>query len=150
MSEFEIQKVKNIVVLEITCWNLAKDFMVRTAKYKYTYNFSWLGRPVIQFPNDTWTMQELIWQIKPDLIIETGIAHGGSLIFSASMLAMLDMCDAIENETTLNPSESRRKVLGIRYRHSSTQPRGDRSTSHDLANRNDRSIKYCPRNCATG
>nr|MBC8283649.1 cephalosporin hydroxylase family protein [Nitrospinota bacterium] len=58
-------------------------------------------------------MQELIWQIKPDLIIETGIAHGGSLIFSASMLAMLDMCDAINNGTTLNPNESNRKVLGI-------------------------------------
>ena len=50
---------------------------------------------------------------QPDLIIETGIAHGGSLIFSASMLALLDMCDAIESGATLNPSESKRKVLGI-------------------------------------
>jgi len=58
-------------------------------------------------------MQELIWQIKPDLIIETGIAHGGSLIFSASMLALLDMCDAIETGNTLDPSNSKRKVLGI-------------------------------------
>lgn len=58
-------------------------------------------------------MQELIWSIKPDLIIETGIAHGGSLILSASMLAMLDMCDAIEAGETLDPKISRRKVLGI-------------------------------------
>lgn len=58
-------------------------------------------------------MQELIWSIKPDLIIETGIAHGGSLIFSASMLAQLDMCDAIEAGVSFNPKESRRKVLGI-------------------------------------
>jgi cephalosporin hydroxylase len=58
-------------------------------------------------------MQELIWQIKPDLIIETGIAHGGSLIFSASMLAQLDMCDAIESGEMLDPNVSRRKVLGI-------------------------------------
>lgn len=58
-------------------------------------------------------MQELIWSIRPDLIIETGIAHGGSLIFSASMLAQLDMCDAIEVGSSFNPKESHRKVLGI-------------------------------------
>ena len=58
-------------------------------------------------------MQELIWEIKPDLIIETGIAHGGSLIMSASMLALLDMCDAIETGNTVNPKESNRKVLGL-------------------------------------
>ena len=58
-------------------------------------------------------MQELIWQIKPDLIIETGIAHGGSLIFSASMLALLDMCDAIAAGKPMDPKVSQRKVLGI-------------------------------------
>jgi cephalosporin hydroxylase len=58
-------------------------------------------------------MQELIWKVKPDLIIETGIAHGGSLIMNASMLAMLDMCDAIESEESFNPKYSKRKVLGI-------------------------------------
>jgi len=58
-------------------------------------------------------MQELIWQIKPDLIVETGIAHGGSLIFSASMLALLDMCDAVESGVTIDPKLSKRKVLGI-------------------------------------
>jgi len=57
--------------------------------------------------------QELIWQVKPDLIIETGIAHGGSLIFSASMLALLDMCEAIETGATLDPKQSKRRVLGI-------------------------------------
>lgn len=60
-----------------------------TAKYKYSYNFTWLGRPIIQFPQDIIAMQEIIWKIKPDLIIETGIAHGGSLIFHASMLELL-------------------------------------------------------------
>jgi len=58
-------------------------------------------------------MQELIWQTKPDLIIETGIAHGGSLIMNASMLALLDLCEAIESGATLDPRQSRRKVLGI-------------------------------------
>lgn len=79
----------------------------------YTYNFSWLGRPIIQYPQDIVAMQELIWQIKPDLIIETGIAHGGSLIFSASMLALLDVTEAIESGVSFNPRESRRKVLGL-------------------------------------
>ena len=80
---------------------------------KYTYNFKWLGRPLIQFPQDMVAIQELIWKIKPDLIIETGIAHGGSLTLSASMLALLDICDAIESGATMNPRESKRKVLGI-------------------------------------
>ncbi|WP_460373667.1 cephalosporin hydroxylase family protein [Methanocalculus sp. MC3] len=59
---------------------------------KYSYNFSWLGRPIIQYPQDIVAMQEIIWQVKPDLIIETGIAHGGSLIFSASMLELNALC----------------------------------------------------------
>tara|TARA_B110000503_G_scaffold112537_1_gene168772 strand:- start:760 stop:1527 length:768 start_codon:yes stop_codon:yes gene_type:complete len=89
------------------------DWINESAKYKYSYNFSWLGRRAIQFPNDTWAMQELIWDIKPDLIIETGIAHGGSLIFSASMLALLDYTDAVHNKTILDPKKSKRKVIGI-------------------------------------
>jgi cephalosporin hydroxylase len=80
---------------------------------KYSYHFEWQGRPIIQYPQDMVAMQELIWSIKPDLIIETGIAHGGSLIFSASMLAQLDMCDAIEAGEKIDPKVSRRKVLGI-------------------------------------
>ncbi len=80
---------------------------------KYSYHFEWLGRPIIQYPQDIVAMQELIWQVKPDLIIETGIAHGGSLIFSASMLALLDLCDAIESGTFIDPRQSKRKVLGI-------------------------------------
>ena len=91
----------------------AHQFTVASTLPKYCYNYSSLGRPIIQYPQDMVAMQEMIWKIKPDLIIETGIAHGGSLIMSASMLAMLDMCDAIESGTTLNPRESQRKVLGI-------------------------------------
>jgi cephalosporin hydroxylase len=65
------------------------DWICATARYKYTYNFTWLGRPIIQFPQDILALQELIWEVKPELIIETGIAHGGSLIFYASMLELL-------------------------------------------------------------
>ena len=67
-----------------------------TAKYKYSYNFSWLGRPIIQYPQDVVAMQEIIWQVQPDLIIETGIAHGGSLIFSASMLELIAICNGVK------------------------------------------------------
>lgn len=67
----------------------ALDWVNAIAPHKYTYNFSWLGRPIIQFPQDLAALQEIIWDTKPDLIIETGIAHGGSLIFHASMLQLL-------------------------------------------------------------
>jgi cephalosporin hydroxylase len=89
------------------------EFMRVSIKPKYSYNFSSLGRPIIQYPQDMIAMQELIWQIRPDLIIETGIAHGGSLIMSASMLALLDYCDAVESGQMLDPAKPRRKVLGI-------------------------------------
>lgn len=91
----------------------AATFMRESTQPKYSYNFAWLGRPIIQYPQDIVAMQELIWAIRPDLIIETGIAHGGSLILSASMLALLDMTDAIASGATLDPKISRRKVLGI-------------------------------------
>ena len=78
-----------------------------------SYNFSWLDRPIIQLPQDMVAMQEMIWRVKPDLIIETGIAHGGSLILSASMLAMLDYCEAVETGEKLDPCATRRRVLGI-------------------------------------
>lgn len=79
----------------------------------YSYNFSSLGRPIIQYPQDIVAMQELIWQVKPGLIVETGIAHGGSLVMNASMLALLDYCDAVETGETLDPRAPRRRVLGV-------------------------------------
>jgi len=91
----------------------AHQFMVASTEPKYSYNFSWLGRPMIQYPQDIAAMQELIWQVKPDLIIETGIAHGGSLIMSASILSMLDYCDAVESGQSLDPKVSCRRVLGV-------------------------------------
>ena len=91
----------------------AAEFMRTSVLSKYSYNFAWMSRPIIQYPTDMVAMQELIWRVRPDLIIETGIAHGGSLIFSASMLALLDMADAIESGATLDPAKSNRKVLGI-------------------------------------
>ena len=68
---------------------MSLDWILKSNEHKYGYNFTWMGRPVIQFPNDMLIIQELIWQVRPDLIIETGIAHGGSIIFSASMLELI-------------------------------------------------------------
>ena len=91
----------------------AHRFVSESTLPKYSYNFEWLGRPIIQYPQDVVAMEEIIWQVKPDLIIETGIAHGGSLIFSASMLALLDVCDAIDQKKSIDPSRSERKVLAV-------------------------------------
>ncbi|HUQ67214.1 MAG TPA: cephalosporin hydroxylase family protein [Flavitalea sp.] len=67
----------------------ADVFNVESNKAQYSYNFSWMGRPIIQYPQDMIAMQEIIWKVKPDLIIETGIAHGGSLIYYASLLELV-------------------------------------------------------------
>ena len=91
----------------------ASSFLYKSVINKYSYNFSSLGRPIIQYPQDMVAMQELIWDVKPDLIIETGIAHGGSLIMNASMLALIDYCDAIKLGEVLDPNKPRRRVLGI-------------------------------------
>lgn len=74
---------------------LSIEWMASTAKHKYTYHFSWMGRPVIQYPQDLVALQEIIWKIRPDVIIETGIAHGGSLIFYASMLELINQGEVI-------------------------------------------------------
>src|ERR1700730_10790704 len=69
--------------------SLAERLFIKSCEYNYSYNFTWLGRPIIQYPQDILAMQELIWQVKPDLIVETGIAHGGSLVLSASLLELI-------------------------------------------------------------
>lgn len=68
---------------------LGIKFVADTAPDKYTYNFTWMGRPIIAFPQDMIAMQEIIWEVKPDLIIETGVAHGGSIVYYASLLELI-------------------------------------------------------------
>ena len=92
---------------------VTSDWVNLANSEKYSYHFDWLDRPIIQYPQDIVAMQELIWEIKPDLIIECGIAHGGSLILSASMLALLEYSDAQQKGEMLDPSNPKRKVLGI-------------------------------------
>jgi cephalosporin hydroxylase len=115
IAVFRKKVSQNIEALgkNLTAQVLSRLWSRETNADGYTYNFSWLGRPVIQYPQDLVAMQELIWKIRPNLIIETGIAHGGSLIFSASMLAQLDLCDAIQAKEVFDPSISKRMVIGV-------------------------------------
>lgn len=115
VKEFAEQVSRNIEGLaqDRDMHDLSRIWLRDSLKHRYSYNFSWLSRPIIQYPQDMVAMQELIWRVKPDLIIETGIAHGGSLILSASMLALLDYAEAVESGKPLDPRATRRRVLGI-------------------------------------
>lgn len=68
---------------------LSRIWLREITRHRYAYNFQWMGRPIIQFPQDMIAMQEIIWDVQPDLIIETGVAHGGSLVYYASLLEMI-------------------------------------------------------------
>src|ERR1700722_10771135 len=91
IEQFQTEKKENIKIQgsNSEAVNAGMDFIKTVNPLKYSYNFTWMGRPIIQYPQDIVAMQEIIWEVKPDLIIETGIAHGGSLIFSASILELL-------------------------------------------------------------
>jgi len=115
MKTFEEEKSERVLsqAEDASLSGAASGFLKESIRVKYSYNFTWMGRPVIQYPQDIVAVQELIWAVKPDLVIETGIAHGGSLVLSASMLALLDMADAIESGELMDPRQPRRKVIGI-------------------------------------
>ena len=91
---------------------LSDSWLKHSWKNKYTYHFKWLGRPIIQMPQDIVAIQEIIWDVKPDLIIETGIAHGGSICLSASLLALLEM-EELKNKSKSDSKINERKVIGI-------------------------------------
>lgn len=84
--------------------SLRQKLYAAIGKYRYTYNFTWYGRPIIQLPEDVLMMQELIFQVQPDLIIETGVAHGGSLVFSASILEVLKKGKVIGVDIDIRPN----------------------------------------------
>lgn len=115
VTEFEIERRARIAsYAQMTDWRQRSlDWLHDAFINKYMYNFMCLGRPIIQTPIDMAAVQEIIWTVRPDLVIETGIAHGGSLILSASVLALLDYADAAEHGTVLDPKTPRRRVLGI-------------------------------------
>jgi len=81
----------------------SRAWMDKANQRKYSYHFEWMGRPIIQYPQDVLALQEIVWNVKPDLIIETGVAHGGSLVLSASLLEL--------NALSGGPADAR--VVGI-------------------------------------
>jgi cephalosporin hydroxylase len=91
MDEFHERNRRNIAGMsqDAGLRELTRQWFIAATRYEYSYHFSWLGRPIIQFPQDVLAIQEIIWRVRPDLIVETGIAHGGSLIFHASLLELL-------------------------------------------------------------
>ena len=103
MSSFhsEVQSRLATVSENTELVNATRAFLHTTIRSRYSYNFFWLGRPIIQYPQDIVAMQEIIWTVQPDLIIETGIAHGGSLIFSAAMLELNAACGGIQDAEVL-------------------------------------------------
>jgi cephalosporin hydroxylase len=115
MTEFEKDVAERLAAVpaNTSLQAASQAFMDATIASRYSYNFFWLGRPIIQYPQDVMAMQELIWRVRPDIVVETGIAHGGSLILSASILALLDMCDAASAGEVLDPAKPKRRVVGV-------------------------------------
>jgi len=68
---------------------ITREWFDAASRAEYSYHFRWLGVPIIQFPQDVMAIQEILWTVKPSLVVETGIAHGGSLLLSASILELL-------------------------------------------------------------
>ena len=115
IKEFERRKFEFIekAATDQALNSLTRKWFNLANTYEYSYHYEWMSRPIIQYPQDIMAIQEIIWEVKPDLIIETGIAHGGSLIMSASMLALIDYCEAVEKRELLDPKKSCRRVIGI-------------------------------------
>lgn len=110
---FQQEVARNIEGLgaDNSLWEESLEWMHHSGHHKYTYNFEWMGRPIIQYPQDMVALQEIVWRTRPDLIIETGVAHGGSLMLSASLLALLDRSDELQSHDRSHVPA--RKVLGI-------------------------------------
>lgn len=115
IKQFQAERAKRIDSLgrDVAFQQLTHEWIKESMSRQYVYNFEWLGRPIIQYPQDMVAMQELVWAVKPDLIIETGIAHGGSLILSASLLALVELAEAASAGIVLDTKNPSRKVIGV-------------------------------------
>jgi cephalosporin hydroxylase len=91
MTEFEKKNMEEIAAMakNDSLQKTARKLFNEANAHGYSYHFTWMGRPIIQYPQDIQAIQELIWKVKPDLVIETGVAHGGSLVLSASILELI-------------------------------------------------------------
>lgn len=90
-AEFDLQKRAFAAEMgqDADLRNMAREVVTRADRYNFSYQWSWLGLPIIQMPMDIVAIQEVVWETRPTVIIETGIARGGSLIFLASLLQMI-------------------------------------------------------------
>jgi cephalosporin hydroxylase len=115
IEKFKAQVNRNIEQLgkDEELYSLSIQWSHAVSKHNWVYNFTCMGVPVIQAPNDLWALQEIAWKVKPDLIIETGVARGGSLIWSACLLALLDMAERPRISKDEVIENTRRKVIGI-------------------------------------
>jgi cephalosporin hydroxylase len=114
--------------------NAKKLFNEHSNKAKYSYNFSWMGRPIIAYPQDMIAMQEIIWEVKPDLIIEAGIAHGGSLIYYASLLELIGG-DGIVLGLDIDIRSHNRELIEAHKMYKRIQMIQGDSTSQDVADK---------------
>ncbi|MBW2621745.1 MAG: cephalosporin hydroxylase family protein [Deltaproteobacteria bacterium] len=107
IKQFEVEKKQRIAQQGTNepLKSAANRFQEESIAALYSYNFSWMGRPVIQYPQDLMAMQEILWEIKPDLVIETGIAHGGSLIFYASILELIGKGEVLGIDIDIRPHQ---------------------------------------------
>jgi len=113
MNEKKFQSRNRRHIIEMAKSNsfkkLTKSWFESSVKFEYSYHFTWLGRPIIQYPQDIMALQEIIWKVKPDLIIETGIARGGSLMLSASILQLLGKGKVLGIDIKIRP-ENKKKI----------------------------------------
>jgi len=114
-KEFEERNIGNIGGMghSSVLHELSKAWYNEASKYEYSYHFEALGLPIIQLPQDIQAINELIWRVRPDLVIETGVARGGSILNSAAQLALLDIADSEPGNGSFNIRETKRKVIGI-------------------------------------
>ncbi|MDC1004974.1 CmcI family methyltransferase [Opitutales bacterium] len=111
LKNFDRESIENIERMsrDQTVKKVSRDWIDKTGPYKYVYNWRWLGLPIIQLPADIVAIQEIIWEVKPTVVIETGIARGGSLLLNASQLLMLSLCE----EGKASIKDQHRKCIGI-------------------------------------
>jgi cephalosporin hydroxylase len=112
IENFQQECIDNIAsqALDIELTTLSRAWISSSARHKYAYNWRWCGMPIIQFPTDMIAIQEIIWDVRPDIIIETGIARGGSLVFYATLLALLDLAERSGSKSLVT---SHRRVIGV-------------------------------------
>lgn len=113
-SFYDDRQARTEVVSTSEEWLTAnKNFIDAAFRFSYMYEFDWLGRPIIQLPADIALIQHMIWTARPTIVLETGVAHGGSLVASASFLSLLDYCDWKKSGDISDITQSKRRVIGI-------------------------------------